>query len=324
MLLGQFRIEVLEGDLRFPERAVLLIRANWAELQRILAASDDIAEFRCAKEVATFYIALENREQMERVQELLRRTEFTQDDNIAVCILDSGVNNGHLLIHPILNDADRHSAIPAWGTYDHNGHGTLMAGIAAYNDLLTALNFGEIVQVHHRLESAKILPPGDERTASKLWGYMTSQGLSRAEIQAPHRRRVACMAITSTDSQDRGRPSSWSATLDELASGAEDETKRLFVISVGTVDRPENWANYPSDNETNEVHDPAQSWNALTVGAFTEKVRIDDPMLANFTPIAPAGGLSPYSSTSAIWPDRIWPIKPEVLFRGGKRCSRAE
>ena len=33
---------------------------------------------------------------------------------------------------------------------------------------------------------------------------------------------------------------------------------------------------YPDSNKTREVHDPAQAWNALTVGAFTNKTRITD------------------------------------------------
>lgn len=317
LLLDQFHIERAEGLLKFPERSVKLIHANRSQLEQLIGASDDIAELRAAKEIASFFIAMENQEQIERVQELLGRTSFNVDTDVAICILDTGVNNGHLLIKPILDDADLHTVIPAWNVNDHNGHGTLMAGTAAYGDLLAILNNSGRLQINHRLESAKILPPPPVQNSKELWGYMTAQGISRVEIQSPQRKRIVCMAVTSTDNRDRGRPSSWSAMVDELASGYEDNVRRLIVVCAGNVDNTNNWRNYPNDNLTNEVHDPAQAWNALTIGAFTEKTRINDPTLSSYYPIAPSGGLSPFSTTSVTWPTRKWPIKPEVVFEGG-------
>lgn len=125
------------------------------------------------------------------------------------------------------------------------------------------------------------------------------------------------MAVTSSEELQRGRPSSWSAEVDALASGYSDERRRLFVISAGNVRDASDWLNFPQANITREIHDPAQAWNALTVGAYTEKTVIADPTLAGFSAIATAGDLSPFSSTSGTWPDRKWPIKPDVLFEGG-------
>ena len=69
-------------------------------------------------------------------------------------------------------------------------------------------------------------------------------------------------------------------------------------------------------NDVEPIDDPAQAWNALTVGAFTEKVDIIDAAFAGYAPIAPAGELSPRSRTSVTW-DRQWPVKPDVVFEGG-------
>lgn len=313
-LLQDYEITKSEGVLKFPERSVVLIEANRAQLETLVETSDDIAEIRRAKEVATVLIELENREQLERVRELLSRTKFEEDTEVAVCLLDTGVNYGHLLIDPVLFDADCHTVDPAWGTHDHDGHGTMMAGLAAYGDLLEALQSGLPLHVTHRLESAKILPPHPESNAPKLYGHVTAQGISRAEIQAPERKRFVCLAVTSTDFRDRGHPSSWSAELDHLASGADGTSKRLIVVSAGNVDNSE-WRDYPDSNLTNEVHDPGQSWNALTVGAYTEKVTITDTTLRGYRPIANRGSLSPFSTTSLTW--HRWPIKPEVVFEGG-------
>ena len=316
-LCRQSEIEIGEGRLVFPERTVVLIRANRAALANLISASDHIAEFRAAKEVATYFIGQDNREQSEHVRALLARVTITADRQVAVLVLDEGVNNGHALLQPLLEDVDRHAVNPAWGTHDHGGHGTLMAGTAAYGDILSLLQTRMPISVSHRLESAKILPPNRATNPKHLWGYYTAEGISRAEIQAPDRKRITCMAVTSTADRKGGRPSSWSGKLDELASGYEDDTRRLIIVSAGNIEDGDEWRNYPASNLTNEIHDPAQSWNALSVGAFTLKTQITDPTLRAYTPIADHGNLSPYSTTSLTWSGREWPIKPEVLFEGG-------
>jgi hypothetical protein len=315
-LLKEQQIESADGFLKFPERAVKLIQANREQLSQLIETSDFIAEFRLAKEVASFYIELNNRDQVQIVRELLSRCSF-EDTEVAVCILDSGINNGHSLIQPVLADDDRHTINPEWGVSDHDGHGTLMAGTAAYGDILELLNGGGPIRVSHVLESAKILPPPPDLNPKRLWGLLTAQGISRAEIQQPRRKRIVCLAVTATDDRDRGRPSSWSGAIDEMAAGYSDNNPRLIIVSAGNVNDPDNWRNYPTDNLTNQVHDPGQSWNALTVGAFTQKSRITDRTLSDYAPVAPPGGLSPYSTTSFSWLQRKWPIKPEVLFEGG-------
>ena len=64
------------------------------------------------------------------------------------------------------------------------------------------------------------------------------------------------------------------------------------------------------------MHDPAQAWNALTVGAFTELVQITGPDTGDYVPIAPRGGLSPFSTTSLTW-EKHWPLKPDIVLEGG-------
>lgn len=314
-------IELGEGMLTFPERTVRLILATRSQLEALIEHSDAIAEFRRAREVATFFVAQDNADQVEWVDELLTRTSFQNANDVCVLVLDHGVNNGHRLLEPLLPDEDCHAADPNWGTHDDHGHGTLMAGTAGYGDLLECLDTGNPIVIRHGLESAKILPPPPEQNPKRLWGHFTTRGISRAEIQAPQRKRIICMAVTSADDSHQGRPSSWSGQVDELASGYADDRRRLFIISAGNVKDPEDWKRFPNSNITSEIHDPAQAWNALTVGAFTEKTLITDPTLDAYEPISGGGDLSPFSSTSGTWPDRKWPIKPEVLFEGGNVAS---
>jgi len=314
--LDENDIKCAEGFLRFPERTVEIVYANEKQLQVIIEGSDDVAEFRGVSPLATHILTLENKEQAEIVQLLKNRSIIEPDKNVRICILDTGVNNGHSLIKPVLDDDDLHTVRTIWGTNDHDGHGTLMAGTAIYGDVLAAINNHDPIHILHRLESSKIKPPTGQND-KELWGFITSEGVSRAEIQAPNRKRITCLAVTSIEDRDRGNPSSWSAELDAMSSGYSDNNFRLILVSAGNIEDSDDYRNYPASNLTNEIHDPGQAWNALTVGAFTEKTTITDPGLTGFTPIAPAGGLSPYSTTSCTWSPRKWPIKPEIVLEGG-------
>src|SRR5690606_9754886 len=108
------------------------------------------------------------------------------------------------------------------------------------------------------------------------FGALTIQAIAEPEFAQPERKRIFSMAITSTDGRDRGRPSAWSATVDALAFDVLGErlTPRLIIISAGNADESE-YLNYPASNLTDAVHDPGQAWNALCVGAYTQKARID-------------------------------------------------
>jgi len=302
-------------SLRFPERTIILILATGVQLAELIEKSDLISELRAAREIPTFFLDLENREQAEWCQSLVARLELNQNDHVAVCILDEGVNREHPLIQPVLATEDLHAYDPAWGTADNQGHGTRMAGLAVFGNLQAALESSGAVEITHCLESSKILPPPPQANPRHLWGHVTAQGISRAEIQAPDRKRITCLAVTAQETRDGGHPTSWSAELDSLAAGVDGVGRRLIVVSAGNV--RENWENYPDENLTNEVNDPAQSWNALSVGACTFKTSITSVDNTGYQPVAPPGALSPYSTTSLVWDHDRWPIKPEIVVEGG-------
>jgi hypothetical protein len=91
---------------------------------------------------------------------------------------------------------------------------------------------------------------------------------------------------------------------------------RLILISAGNIRDGISKAAYPFRNETESIENPAQAWNAITVGAYTEKTTIVDPTYVDWEPVAPAGDLCPSSRTSVMW-ERQWPIKPEIVLEGG-------
>jgi hypothetical protein len=302
----------------FPERAVLLINANREQLIELMLQSDLLAEFRAGQEPAGFWVAESKVEQQAWVDDLLNRIQLV-DSNIKICLLDSGVNNGHQLLQPIIDDSNTLSVDNSWGTDDHElstGHGTLMAGIAGYGHIEQLLITSNSVVLTHKLCSVKIMPrPNQAGTPKELWGDITAQGIARAEIQNPDIGFVFCMSITSIEDVNKGRPSSWSGAMDNLAYG-EGENQRLIIVSAGNIRDDESHLNYPHSNYISSVQNPAQSWNTIVAGAYTEKFQVNDISFQNYTPIANKGELSPYSSTSLTW-ERKWPIKPDVVFEGG-------
>ncbi len=77
---------------------------------------------------------------------------------------------------------------------------------------------------------------------------------------------------------------------------------------------------YPAAQQMTPVQDPAQAWNAVTVGAYTKLTCIDDKDFEGFKAIAPAGGLSPNTTTTLSWKNKEWPLKPDIVMEGGNQA----
>lgn len=333
---GLNRLEVAERRLQFDERIVTLVRSTAEELSASLDVLNDLAEVRRAKETAATFAQMAPDEQVEWAKELLARTTRPAAASPSVCVLDTGVNRGHPLLERSLMAADCHTCEPAWGAQDHEGHGTEMAGLALYGDLTPLLAGTGRLQLRHGLESVKILPPRG-KNAPQLYGAITAEATSRVEIQAPTRQRSFSMAVTSTDERDRGQPTSWSAAVDALAAGrafdvssqglvylddGRDPLRRLFVVSAGNIPEDALEAAHLDRSDSEPVHDPGQAWNALTVGAFTEKSQLTAPQWDGWQPVAAAGDLSPWSATGVVFAE-AWPIKPDIVFEGGNVVKNA-
>jgi hypothetical protein len=326
-LLQQLRAAAATFDIRvradevvtFPEREVILAFSDLRRLGRLMTATDAVAEIRLAKDTPRLFLEMKNLEQRAWVDALLHQLQVPGAGAVSVCVLDSGITHTHPLLTVAVHGADLHSYRPQWGTGDSTnwqGHGTAMSGIALYGDLQAAVLSTKPVRLSHRLESVKMLDPTGIQHQPHLYGAVTAECVARPEVTAPGRPRAFCMAVTSDYDVRRGRPSSWSAAIDALCFG--DETvRRLFVISAGNVPAERiPPADYLSRNDIEPIYNPAQAWNALVVGATTEKLSIVDPAFAGWVPLAPAGELSPTSRTSLTW-ERQWPIKPDVVCEGG-------
>lgn len=310
---------VREHSLEFAEREVVIAHCTPEQLGRVIANTDSIAEIRLARDTPSFFLGMDGAEQLAWSADLADRLVPCADDAPAVCLLDSGTTIGHGLIAPYLNAADQQAFDAGWNVEDssnlgHGGHGTQMSGTALYGDLMEVLDGNGPVTVRHRLESVKIMPDHGANDPD-LYGAITAQSIARAEIVAPQRPRAICLAITSLGDHWRGRPSSWSAKLDAITFG-RDEVQRFMAVAAGNIRDQIIAADYPARNDTMPIESPAQAWNALTVGAFTERTIIADPAFAGWNALGLAGDIMPRSRTSVSW-NREWPLKPDVVFEGG-------
>ncbi len=360
LLLERLNIETKQNIIYFPNREVMLVKANLESMAMIVDSSNVVAELNILHfatqdaeiqplikifspknqnytssiahnlessiegDSPSFFLDMGPMEQEKWSNDLENHLLQPDDDSVAICLLDSGVAQIHPLITPALELADMHTCNPAWGVNANNacGHGTKMAGLALYSDLFDALQTLQPIQLSHRLESVKILPPMGQNEP-ELYGAITEQAIALPEIQHPKRSRVFCMAVTSEDSSpNTGSPSSWSAAIDKLCFG-DDEFRRLIIISGGNIRQDILPSDYLNINDVSPIENPCQSWNSLVVGAYTEKVNITDSTFTGWQPLAPAGDLSPRSRTSVSWSNQ-WPIRPDVVFEGGNLASDGE
>lgn len=317
----EYRLTVSDEVITFIDRQIVLVhgtRRNLARSNDLVAA---IAELRLAKTTADFFTGMTSTQQSAWVDSLARQVRAPAPDAPAVCLLDTGLNRGHPLLAPATDAADLHTYKPAWGVDDRKGHGTPMAGLALYGDLANVMGQAGAVRLSHRLESVKLINPADPHQ-QQLFGAVTVESVNRVEIAAA-RRRAICLAVTATDDRDRGRPSSWSAAVDDLTSGRTDAVRRLMLVSAGNTD-PGQRRHYPDANMTDGVHDPAQAWNALTVGGYTEKALVDQKKYPGWQALAAPGDLAPASCTSVAWKRTRWPIKPDIVMEAGNLAKHAQ
>lgn len=323
-------IRVRDRVMVFSDRIVMWVEASWAALQSLPFTSVPVAEIRRPEFIDSIE-DLTTEEQSEYVQDLADRVQHADESAPAVCHLDTGVLRGHVLLADSLSESDLHDAIGTSGL-DVRGHGTSMAGLGLYGRLDDLLISNGPVRLSHRLESVRMIPgPYEPDTDPQDYGTLTvlAMGLPEATSQ---RRRVYCMPI-STVADRPGEPTLWSASIDALAAGVDvvrngdqlqllsapdPETARLMLLSAGNAElNAEADHDYLAAADLAVVDDPAQAWNALVVGAFTDLVTPPEhPQYSGWWVVADRGQLSPHSRTSVQFGSK-WPIRPDICMEGG-------
>lgn len=331
---ARLEIRLLNRHLPFPDHIVVVAEATRARLEASLDLLNCLSEIRKARPCSVGLTDLTGLEQEEWIDEALDRIRWPGNDAPAVCLLDSGVNRSHPLVEPLLSTTDMSTVFGDGDMADDNVwmHGTPMAGLAAFGDLRhLMLSTGEWEQVH-RLESVKLVRSSTDHEPDN-YGAITLAAINEPESIAPRRPRVFCMAVTAPGPNTFGNPSSWSTAIDIAAAGAQDETDlpRVVLVSAGNTDQHDETFSYPGTLHSNPVEDPAQAWNAVTVGAVTSHTVIGetDAEALRCDPVAPEHHLSPFTRTSHAWclGRKDWPIAPDIVMEGanlGRHRDRRE
>jgi hypothetical protein len=318
-----YGVQIGIDRLHFPEDEVVIGEATRDQIALAVRQLTGVRALAAPAVTAEFFDALDVQEQVEWVDALRQHTTYDGAlDGGYVTLLDTGISRAHPLIAPVLAAEDRHAADAGWSIDDTKGHGTQLAGLALFGDLTFAVQSMQPVTVSHRLESVKLLPDAGVNP-HHLLGFRTGQAINAVEITA--RRRTFTMAVTTDeDTPHDGAPTSWSTEIDQLAAGVsgDNPNARLILVSAGNTDNfTFNTGNYLDicDSPDNEIESPAQAWNAISIGAYTEKTML--PPADALTTIAPFGDLSP-SSRTASWAS-TWPLKPDIVLEGGNWAAGA-
>ncbi|MFE1593569.1 S8 family peptidase [Nocardia sp. NPDC058705] len=327
--------------LTFTRRAVVHVKGTAAQLSGLVGSNAMPVEIRPTPSPEPFVEAPFTLQE-ELVEDFMNRVVPSAASDVpVVTVLDAGVLAGHpLLAHSLSQSLTLHSDGAA--TSDFNGHGTSMAGLALYGNLTGPLNADLTVDLRHRIESVRILGLDGDRNSAGEYGTVMAEAVARVEIEAPTTRRVFSMSVTDHTEEPAvwaGEPTAWSTTVDALAFGhdvsvtadgnvelltvAQPGPSRLFLISAGNV-RKDHGHDHLTRSDLMPVEDPAQSWNAITVGAYTDLAHHPENGSAHsgWRPLAVGGELSPFSRTGVPL-DARWPNKPDIVMEGGNLLAQA-
>lgn len=314
-------VRVADERVSFPDADVVRVEACEGDLQQLVFATGVGIELRAASSLVTDLLDLAPEHRATAVNDLARTLQPVPPSAPRVALLDTGVKHRNPLLTPALPRTRCRTASAGWPTSDHNGHGTWMAGVALYQDLAGPLREGRVPPLRVALESCTVIPP--DATPSLLSpGVAIERGVRRIEQDdAEEQPRVFCLAASAPNDRRDGRQSSLSSLLDDLSFG-NGSNPRLFCVATGNVPTPGGQyrvRSYASLNRDWPAESPAQAFNVLTVGAYTNF----GPPGAGVQVVAPDGDLCPTSRTTVGWRHHR-AIKPDIVMEGGNHRKNVD
>lgn len=209
----------------------------------------------------------------------LPEIEPPPDDNCGVLVIDSGVQGGHPILGPALGEAavfpDAMRQVVTGGPEDDNGHGTGVAGLAAYGNLAQC-HRERTFQPNTWVFSARVTDDNSQYDPDELLENQLTEAIHYFVNAYPN-----CKVINFSlgDSRlifrDGQKQFALAARIDELAYEYQHRNL-VFVISAGNfdyaVDSPDlTRRDYPAYllSDDARVIEPATAAIALTVGALS-------------------------------------------------------
>lgn len=240
------------------------------------------------------------------------------DNAPIIGIIDSGIND-----HPLLEGAIVGAiGVPAeLGAADVWGHGTRVAGVAAFGDLRAQLATGGHLVCAARICSARVVNDAGRFDDHRLVPSQMREALTTLNREFGCRIFSISLADTKSSPYAGGKVGPWTATLDELAS----ELNALILVSAGNrhprqAERQEEGiTDYPAYllEASNRFLEPSAAINVLTVGSIAHGAGIDAELIGQDVGVRPITGPFEPSPFSRAGPGIGGAIKPDIVDLGG-------
>ena len=244
-------------------------------------------------------------------------------DAPTVCVIDSGIQEAHVLIQPAVDQVTSHCFLPGRNANDvgdfvlPGGHGTRVAGAILYGEVVAK---NGTPQLPFWIQNARVLDENNSMPVEMFPPQAVRAAVERFH-RSPRNTRIFNHSINAYSFCRTRYMSAWAAEIDLLCA-----TYDVLVVQsagnlpiTGTNPQPgvrdhlvagRNYPDYLSEASA-RVANPGQSLQALTVGS----VAYGSLQAGDWSTFAPEAGHPSAFSRSGFG---IWSvIKPEIVEYGG-------
>lgn len=266
----EYNGELLEDEfVSFPDSFCCRIKINGIGLKDLVNTFQYVFEIAEAEEILVST-------SKDTHNEIIEATIIAPDaDAPAVCVIDSGILEGHKLLSASIISAKSKSYVPGDGSVidavGGGGHGTKVAGAILYGANIPKA--GDKIKLPFFLFNARILDRDNELSNSLYPPSLMEQVFNDFSES-----KVFNMSVASLRPCKTTHMSQWAATLDKLMF----EKQILFILAVGNIragvghltnpginhhlKKGINYPDYLFENAS-RIANPSQSCFALTVGS---------------------------------------------------------
>ncbi|WP_368280363.1 S8 family peptidase [Enterocloster citroniae] len=241
--------------------------------------------------------------------------EPTSDSPI-ICVIDSGIQENHIYLEKAIVSADSKCLIPGQTSVtdevSYGGHGTRVAGAVLYPNGIPASG---IYQLPCFVRNIKILDGNNGLSDNVSREGIIDEAVRLFSVEADNKTKIFNHSIGERKPfYELKHMSAWAAKIDEVSY----ENDVLFIQAAGNIVTEviktyiQAGYQYPDylGQQLSQISNPAQSFQALTVGSISHSDFEDDDIVA-------MGKKNEPSSFTRVGPG-IWDsIKPDVVEYGG-------
>jgi hypothetical protein len=244
-------------------------------------------------------------------------------DAPAVCVIDSGVQEGHVLIQPAIDQATSHCFLPGANVNDvgdfvpPGGHGTRVAGAVLYGETIPR---DGTLQLPFWIQNARVLDGNNSMPVEMFPPEVVRAAVERFH-QGPRQTRIFNHSINASTCCRTRYMSAWAAEIDSLSAAYDvliiQSAGNLPISGIqpylGVKEHLAAGRDYPRYlyQPAARIANPGQSLQALTVGSIAYGALAD----GGWSTFASA---PEYPSAFSRTGPGIWDvIKPEVVEYGG-------